>query len=59
VRRKSNRSASVYTPQIAVSDLGEPTWPTLDGEEIVGKAFHGRIIDDLDHPIVRKLRGIE
>ncbi len=59
VRRKSNRSAAVYTPQIAASDLGEPSWPTLDGEEIVRTAFHGRIIANIDHPIVRKLRGIE
>jgi hypothetical protein len=59
VRRKSNRSAGVYTSQIAVSDLGGPSWPTMDGEEIVRKAFYGRIINDLDHPIVRKLRGIE
>jgi hypothetical protein len=44
---------------VADADLGEPKWPGIPYEEILWIAFHGRegLISDLDHPIIKKLRG--
>ncbi len=54
-----NKSANGYD-MIFVSDnvrVPEPAWPTASLSEILGKAFKGRIITDLDHPVLRRLRG--
>ena len=57
VRIKSNRSLGAYDTFVASGNLKEPEWPDLTFEEILNIAFHGKIIDSNDHPILKKLRG--
>lgn len=37
----------------------EPKWPTESIHELLRIAFRGRVIDTLDHPVIRQLRGLE
>jgi len=47
-----------YNVQEAVVDMGEPVWPNLSFEELVTIAFDGRIIRDLDDPVLKTLKGL-
>jgi hypothetical protein len=58
VRRIANRSTNVYDWAAPVGDLGEPTWPTEPMRDLMALAFTGdRLIDRIDHPVLRRLRG--
>jgi len=58
VRLKSNMSSGSYDAQVAEGEIPEPIWPTLSFDEILNIAFPPtHIIDSLDHPALRKLRG--
>jgi hypothetical protein len=47
-----------YDVYYASADLGEPQWDALPSfVKVVETAFKGKIIDDSNHPIVRRLRG--
>jgi hypothetical protein len=37
--------------------LPEPEWPETSFEELMQIAFRGRIINSLDHPVIRQLLG--
>jgi hypothetical protein len=37
--------------------MPEPVWPDVPFSGLVHIAFKGRVIDTLDHPVVRRLRG--
>jgi hypothetical protein len=41
----------------ATAALSDPEWPELTFSELLRIASRGRIIDRLDHPILRRLRG--
>lgn len=57
VRLRSNRSLGAYEVEFATATLGDPVWPDVAFAEIVSVAFRGRIIDSVDHPVVRVLKG--
>ena len=60
VRLQSNMSAGSYDTQVAEGEIPEPIWPTLSFDEILNIAFPPtHIIDSLDHPALRKLRGAD
>ena len=60
IRLQSNRSSGSYDAQVAESEIPEPIWPTLSFGEILNIAFPPtHIIDNLDHPALRKLRGAD
>lgn len=42
---------------VAQGDLSEPEWPAYSFEEVLEKAFAGRVIEDEHHPVVRGLLG--
>jgi hypothetical protein len=46
----------IYTAEVPLS---EPDWPDLTLQELVRLGFKQRIIDSLDHPVIRQLRGLE
>jgi hypothetical protein len=52
-----NKGESCYEVWTALDDLGDPVWPELTYKELVKLAFSGKRIDDLDHPVVKMLRG--
>ncbi len=57
VRVVANMSLGAYEVYEATGDLPDPEWPDLSFHEILKIAFKGHYITDLDHPVVRRLRG--
>ena len=57
VRVVSNKEISSYDVVHPRMDLPEPKWPDITDEEFVNLAFKDRMIDSLDHPTIKKLRG--
>ena len=57
IRLKSDRETNVYRAVSPISVWSPPIWPD-DPENILKQAFRNRIISSLDHPVVKKLRGI-
>jgi hypothetical protein len=46
-----------YGALLAEDDLGEPVWPQVDDFTLLEKAFKDRVIIDLEHPVIKKLKG--
>ncbi len=58
VRVSANMSARAYDVIKAVETIPEPEWPTSKTFlELVNLAFAGRYITDMEHPVIRRLRG--
>ena len=57
LRVAANMSLGAYEVYEAVSKLPEPEWPSVTFTEILKIAFRERFITDLNHPVVRRLRG--
>lgn len=57
VRLVANRTVGAYDVMEASNLAEEPSWPDLTFNEIINLAFKDRLIDSLDHPIVKRLRG--
>jgi hypothetical protein len=58
VRVKADMSLGGYRIYKAEGQLSEPEWPNKPLNELLELAFRGRIIDSVDHPVVRRLRGL-
>ena len=58
VRCKANRSLGAYEIFQANSCIAEPVWPELDFQQIIRIAFRDRLITSLDHPVIKRLRGL-
>lgn len=56
-RMVSDTANGIYTHYEPTTELPDPQWPALTFHEIVRIAFRGRMIDSLDHPVIRELRG--
>ncbi len=57
VRMAANMGAGFYDTFQATGELSEPEWPDLSLQEIVKLCFKDRLIDNIDHPVLRALRG--
>jgi len=57
VRVPSNRSLGAYEVFRTSATPPEPEWPAVDFQTILRVAFRDRFIRDLEHVVVRKLRG--
>lgn len=57
IRVVSNRQLQGYDPFAAVNSFSEPEWPELDFPSILKLAFQDRMIQDPNHPVLKKLRG--
>jgi hypothetical protein len=57
VKMAGNRNLGAYEFVKARGDLGEPQWPEKTFLELLTVAFRERIIDTMDHPVVRDLLG--
>jgi hypothetical protein len=57
IRLAANNPAGEYDVLEALGELGDPIWPDLPFEQILDIALRGRVIDDADHPVLRRLRG--
>jgi len=58
-RMVSDTTNGIYTHYVPTAELPDPKWPELSFNEIIKLAFRGRMIDSLDHPVLRDLRGGE
>jgi hypothetical protein len=57
VRVAANLSLGAYDVFEATAELPEPQWPEQSFQELLGVGFKDRLIDSLEHPVIRKLRG--
>lgn len=57
VRVEADMNAGCYACLVAQGRLPEPEWPALELREILRVAFRDRFITDMNHPVLRKLRG--
>ena len=57
IRIKANMSLGAYEITVADSVMAEPVWPELSYQDLVRIAYRDRMIDKLDHAVVKRLRG--
>ena len=58
VRVAANMSLGAYEVYEASAELPEPEWPEDEGfQHLIDVAFKGRLIQSVDHPVIRRLRG--
>jgi hypothetical protein len=58
VRVTPNMSLGAYEIITAEAITVEPKWPDIDFQGLIRIAFRDRLITSLDHPVVRRLRGL-
>ena len=47
-----------YEITVAESVMADPTWPEHSFQDLVRIAFRDRVITSLDHPVIKRLRGL-
>ena len=57
VRVASDRHLGAYELFEAPADLPDPEWPEISFQEILDIAFRDRQIDDINHWVLKQLRG--
>lgn len=57
VRVKANTSLGAYEISVATAAIPDPEWPEMSLQEMLSIAFKNRIIDSIDHPVLKRLRG--
>lgn len=57
IRIVANIGASTYDVLEATGSFPEPEWPDLKLNVLLAMAFKDRVIDSLDHPVLKRLRG--
>jgi hypothetical protein len=58
VRVKANKHLGAYEMFVAESTMSEPVWPEASFQDLVKLAFRDRLITKLDHPVIKRLRGL-
>jgi len=58
VRVSANMSLGGYELIAAEGITAEPQWPAVSFQELIRIAFKDRLIAGLDHPVVKRLRGL-
>ena len=46
-----------YEVILPTGEYPPPSWPQEGFQSLVKKAFRGKVIDSLDHPVIKRLRG--
>ena len=57
VRLTANLPNGAYDVQVTSANLSEPEWPDMAFEKRIEIAYRDHIIESLDHPVLRRLRG--
>lgn len=57
IRVVANMSLGAYEVQFTRAAFDPPVWPTEGFQSLLSKAFRGKIIHSVDHPVIKKLRG--
>jgi hypothetical protein len=58
IRMKANMNLGAYEMFEAEGQIPEPEWPSLSYQELLRIGFRDRMIDRVDHPVIRRLRGL-
>jgi hypothetical protein len=58
VRVKANMSLGAYEIFEAEASIPDPEWPDVPFQELLRIGFRDRLIDRLDHPVIKRLRGM-
>jgi hypothetical protein len=58
VRVKANMALGAYEIFEAASVIPDPTWPDLSFQELIRIGFRDRLVNSLDHPVIKRLRGL-
>jgi hypothetical protein len=61
LRMRSNMSLGAYEMSVPErDDIPDPDWATVEEsfEELLRIAYRGRLVTDLDHPVIKRLRGL-
>ena len=54
---QSNQTLGCYDAKVALGDIEGPIFPEDEYDELIGRAFDGRIIETSGHPVIQKLLG--
>ena len=57
-RVTANMSLGAYETFVATATIPDPEWPQYTYKELLRVAFKDRLVADLDHPLVKRLRGL-
>jgi hypothetical protein len=57
IRVSADMARGRYRVLTSLVELAPPEWPSLTFDEMVELGFRDRVIADLDHPILKRLRG--
>ena len=57
-RLKSNQTAGQYDLEVASDTLPGPVWPELTLHQLLKLAFKDALIESIDHPAIKRLRGL-
>jgi hypothetical protein len=58
VRVKANMSLGAYEMSVAESVMTDPVWPDTSFQELIKLGFRDRLITTIDHPVIKRLRGL-
>jgi hypothetical protein len=58
VRIRADMALGAYVIHEAQGELSEPLWPEYSFRDLLKIGFRDRLVDSLDHPVIRKLRGL-
>jgi len=58
IRVKANMSLGAYEMFQACGLMAEPEWPDDPYQDLLKIGFRDRMIDRIDHPIIKRLRGM-
>ena len=53
----ANMTLSSYDVWEATAQFSEPRWPDMEFKDLLRIAFKDRLIERVDHPVLRSLRG--
>jgi hypothetical protein len=57
IRVRANMNLAAYDIFQAESVIPDPEWPELGFWELIKIAFRDHLVDRIDHPVIRRLRG--
>lgn len=57
IRTAANMSLGAYDVFTTDAKLPDPVWPAMPFHELLRIAFKDKVIDTLEHPVLRRLRG--
>jgi len=57
IRMVANMQAGMYDVLAAQGELSEPEWPDTTFGDVLRLCFRDRFIRDMDHPVLKALRG--